>query len=119
MFVRQRDLEVIGFEGLEIFDYTAGTSSSSSVALIQVPPGARHPEAWSRRSDKYYLVVRGAVRFSLEGDERVLAQGDFCRVEQGKRFRYENATGAAATLLLVHTPSFELDEEVFSDPQRG
>jgi mannose-6-phosphate isomerase-like protein (cupin superfamily) len=101
------------FDGLRIFDYTASLSSSSSVAMIEVPPGARHPEAWSRRSDKYYVVSSGEIEFVLDGGSQPLAGGDFCFVKKGCRFSYTNKTSQVATLVLVHTPSFDLSEEVF------
>jgi mannose-6-phosphate isomerase-like protein (cupin superfamily) len=103
----------LDFDGLRIFDYTAGRSGSSSVALIEVEPGGRHKEAWSRRSDKYYLVISGQISFALEGSEQLMSAGDFCVVERGRRFSYSNESGKLATLVLVHTPSFDLAEEVF------
>ena len=115
MLVRRHSLEPIDFGGLEIFDYTADLQLESSFALIEVPPGAVHPEAWSRRSDKYYFVVNGELRFSLGGDELVLSAKDFVFVEQGKRFAYRNDSSSPATLVLVHTPSFDLESEVFTD----
>jgi mannose-6-phosphate isomerase-like protein (cupin superfamily) len=103
----------IDFHGLRIFDYTAGQSLGSSMAAIEVAPGAKHAEAWSRRSDKYYLVSSGEIRFVLDGEPHVLKAGDFCFVKQGRRFRYSNETSKLATLVLVHTPSFDSSQEVF------
>ena len=114
MIVRHNSLQAIDFEGLRIHDYTANGHTSSSLALIEVPPGVRHREAWSKRSDKYYFVVAGRILFSLSGEECDLTSGDFCLVRQGQRFRYENRTEEPATLLLVHTPSFDLDSEMFT-----
>lgn len=113
MFIPRDSVSPIEFGGLRIFDYTAGRESSSSLALVHVPPGASHPEALSRRSDKYYLVVSGTVRFVVEGDARDLGNGDACIVGCGQRFRYANSTAEDATLVLVHTPRFELEAEVF------
>lgn len=106
----------LDFDGLRIFDYTAGQSSSSSIAVIEVPPGARHKEAWSRRSDKYYLVVSGEIDFALDGESQLMKSGDFCFVARGRRFGYANNGRAPAMLVLVHTPSFDLCEEVFVEP---
>ena len=103
MLVRRESVGAIEFDGLKIFDYTAGREASSSLAVIEVPAGARHAESWSRRSDKYYLVTAGAIEFELEGEEISLGAGDFCLVEQGRRFRYRNDSGEPATLVLVHT----------------
>ena len=113
MIVRKKALTAIDFDGLAIYDYTAGQTSSSSFAVIHVPSGGRHAEAWSKRSDKYYHVTGGQVQFALDGVECALTAGDFCLVRQGQRFWYENRAAEAATLILVHTPSFDLASEVF------
>jgi mannose-6-phosphate isomerase-like protein (cupin superfamily) len=115
MVVKGTSVEPTSFEGLRVFDYTAGSNASSSLAVIEVPPGARHPEAWSNRSDKYYYVTSGRVRFRLEEAEYELVSGDFCLVRRGAHFWYENETQELATMLLVHTPSFELESEVFAE----
>jgi len=103
----------LDFDGLRIFDYTADHALGSSVATIEVEPGARHAEAWSRRSDKYYVVSKGDIRFVLEGKAHSLKAGDFCFIERGRRFSYSNVSTTLATLVLVHTPSFDLREEMF------
>jgi mannose-6-phosphate isomerase-like protein (cupin superfamily) len=113
MFVAKQSVPPIDFGGLRIFDYTAGQPHGSSVALIEAPAGARHAEAFSRRSDKYYLVTEGTIRFVLDGVESMMSAGDFCFVEKGRRFRYDNPTSAPASLVLVHTPAFDLESEVF------
>lgn len=113
MLITRDSLTPIDFDGLKIFDYTAGRDSSSSLAYIHVPPGGRHAEAWSKRSEKYYLVVRGRVRFTLKDDVLDMGAGDFCLVRTGQRFSYTNESGEAAELVLVHTPSFRLEDDVF------
>jgi mannose-6-phosphate isomerase-like protein (cupin superfamily) len=118
MRLSRSTLAPLEFDGLRIFDYTAGQSLSSSIATIEVPPGVRHAEAWSRRSDKYYLVSSGEIELVLDGEHHVLEAGDFCFVKQGRRFSYENKSHTLATLVLVHTPSFDLRDEVFVGRER-
>ena len=113
MIVKHDSISPIDFEGLEIYDYTAGQKSRSSLAVIDVPPGARHPEAWSKRSDKYYYVVDGQIQFVLNGEKHTLQARDFVLVPQGQRFAYANETREHATLILVHTPNFDMACEVF------
>ncbi len=112
MIIRKDSLDPIEFDGLTIVDYTAGRELRSSMAVIDVPAGAAHAEAWSKRSDKYYLVIDGAIDFSLQGERHSLEAGDFVFVEQGQRFSYANNATAVARLVLVHTPNFDLDSEV-------
>jgi mannose-6-phosphate isomerase-like protein (cupin superfamily) len=118
VFIAEKSLNPIDFGGLRIFDYTAGHNLSSSLAVIDVPSGVHHPEAWSKRSDKYYLVISGAILFVLEGVQTELRAGDVCVVPRGSRFSYSNPSTTPARLVLVHTPSFELDSEVFVEPTR-
>jgi mannose-6-phosphate isomerase-like protein (cupin superfamily) len=108
--VRRNALQPIDFGALRIFDYSAGKNFDASVAVIEVPPKARHAEAWSKRSDKYYLVMQGELRFVVEGNASDLAAGDFCFVPHGQRFSYSNDSAKTAVLVLVHTPSFRLED---------
>jgi mannose-6-phosphate isomerase-like protein (cupin superfamily) len=109
MIVKRDAAEAIDFEGLRILDYTAELDLRSSFAVIIVPPGANHAEAWSKRSDKYYYVVDGEIEFTLAGEAHVLSAGDFCVVAQGQRFSYRNTGTAEAKIHLIQTPSFDLD----------
>ena len=112
MIAKQSAVNPFDFGGLSIRDYTAEKHTSSSFAVIEVPPGVSHPEAWSKRSDKYYYVVSGAVEFVDSGVTHTLFEGDFCLVPQGSRFSYRNTDNTPATLCLFHTPSFDPDSEV-------
>ena len=116
MIIKQSNAVRIDFDGLGILDYTAGLEGlGASMASIEIPPGVIHAKSWSKRSDKYYLVIEGSVRFTLDGDEFDLDTDDFCLVKQGRKFSYRNTTSEPAKLVLVHTPPFELDAEVFDD----
>jgi mannose-6-phosphate isomerase-like protein (cupin superfamily) len=114
----RHSLTPIDFAGLHIFDYTAGDDLGSSLAVIEVPAGASHAEAWSERSDKYYLTIAGAIQFELEGRVYRLGPGDFCLVRKGRRFAYSNPTNDLATLVLVHTPNFQFGSERFAAPEQ-
>jgi mannose-6-phosphate isomerase-like protein (cupin superfamily) len=113
MIIGESSVPPFDFDGVAIRDYTAGHDTSSSFAIIDVGPGARHRVAWSRRSDKYYYVVSGSVEFVESGQTRVLSAGDLCFVAQGERFSYRNVGREPARLCLFHTPSFDLGCEVF------
>ncbi|MBN1995519.1 MAG: DUF952 domain-containing protein [Anaerolineae bacterium] len=99
------------WEGLTIRDFTAGQNTSSSVARIQVPPGARHVRAWSTRSDKFYYLISGQLHFLLDDDIHLLVEGDVGLVQQGHKFAYVNKTNIPVELLLLHTPAFEREAE--------
>jgi len=103
------------FEGLEIVDYTAGKETSSSFAEISVPAGATHRRAYSKRSDKYYYVVSGHLEFEVDDQSYGLDPGDVSVILKGQRFSYRNMSGYSAKLVLVHTPAFNLESEVFEE----
>ena len=115
MKIERESLKSFEFFGLEIRDYTAGLEGSSSMAEIKVPAGARHERAWSKRSDKYYYVIEGSLSFIVDNQVLDLSTGDVCIIHQGTRFSYENQTGETTKLLVVHSPSFELAEEIFEE----
>lgn len=116
MIISRNSLSPIDFDGLQILDYSAGQHWAASFAVIEVEPGRRHREARSRRSDKYYLVTRGEVTFWLDGQKYPLSEGDFCIVPRGRRFAYANESADPATLVLVHTPPFDMNDEEFIEP---
>ena len=113
--VRKGALRPFQFEGLAILDYTAGMMHGSSVAHVTVPAGGKHPRAWSRRSDKYYFITSGEVGFEVDGKAFSLAAGDLCIVKKGSRFSYSNSSRDQASMLLVHTPAFDMESEVFEE----
>lgn len=100
------------WHGLTIHDLTATLDSRSSLARISVSPGAAHPLAFSRLSEKLYLMLEGQLHFFCLGQTRVLSAGDLLRVPQGERFAYINQTNRPASLLLMHTPRYDDAAEV-------
>ena len=113
MIIRKEHAVKIDFDGLNIMDYTSGLDELSSFAVINVPKNVRHKLSWSKRSDKYYYVIEGEIKFSIDSDIVVLYQGDFCIIKKGTRFFYHNESDHDVRLILVHTPDFDINEEVF------
>ena len=112
MIVRHSEVIPFDFYGLEIRDYTARREGSSSIAEIIVPGGASHPEAWSKRSDKYYYLISGKVLFRVDSGPVTLNVGDLCVIKRGQHFSYTNNSPNPAKMILGHTPSFDLESEV-------
>ncbi len=113
MIVRSEDIKALEFDGLSIRDYTSQCNERSSFAVIHVPPGVGHKLSWSKRSDKYYYRIKGELEFTINDTVHRLGARDFCLVKKGERFGYKNDTGEPASLVLVHTPCFDLSQEVF------
>ena len=114
MFVRASSDTEFDFEGLQIRDYTAGMERGASVAEIVAPPESRHRRARSLRSDKFYWVMEGALSFEIDGIAETLGAGDMAIVPQGSIYCYQTH-GEPARPLLVHTPPFAAEAEIFTD----
>ena len=115
MIIKEKEVRQFDFDGLKIADYTAGLDEKSSFAVISIPPQISHKLSWSKRSDKYYYVLAGEIDFAVNNKEFVLAAGDLCLIKKGQKFKYKNSSGKPAKMILVHTPGFKLDREVFED----
>lgn len=113
MIIKANQVETFDFEGLKITDYTAGLDAGSSFAVISVAPQVSHKWSWSNRSDKYYYIILGKIHFIINDKEFVLSSGDFCIIKKGEKFKYANHTHEPVRMVLVHTPNFKLDQEVF------
>jgi len=113
MLIKHDEIKPIEFEGLKIIDYTDGQDNSSSFAEITVPIGVSHKLSWSTRSDKYYYTVQGKVTFTVNDESYHLFPGDVCIIPKGSHFSYSNTGSEELKLVLIHTPSFKLECEVF------
>ena len=114
--LKHSDSKPFDFDGLQIRDYTSGLGQSASVAVIEVPPGIRHRNARSHRSDKYYVSLDGEVSFSVCGKAVLMKPTDVLIVPRLEWFSYVNETNRPSRLLLVHVPAFDLDGEEFAEP---
>jgi len=113
MIIRKNAVDTFNFDGLSITDYTAKLDEQSSFAVITVPPQKSHALSWSNRSDKYYYIVKGNIQFTLNNKEYTLTGGDFCLVKKGDKFKYTNTANESCEMILVHTPNFKLEQEVY------
>jgi mannose-6-phosphate isomerase-like protein (cupin superfamily) len=113
MIIRKEEINAINFNGLRIFDYTSKCNEKSSFAIINVPPNTNHQLSWSKKSDKFYYIINGKIDFTINNDNYILNNGDFCIIKKGNKFKYKNNYNETVSLILVHTPAFELNEEVF------
>ncbi|MBO0730376.1 MAG: cupin domain-containing protein [Acidimicrobiaceae bacterium] len=112
MVINASSVKGFDFGGLLIRDYTAHTAGNSSVAEILAPVGSGHGRALSRRSAKYYYILEGEVAFEIDGSHYRLSKGDLAVIPVNTPFKYSAAIDSVR-MLLIHTPPFSEDEEVF------
>jgi len=115
MKINKKSLTPIDFEGLKIFDYTTEKEISLSLAEIIVPPKGKHKKAFSKKSDKYYYIVSGQIQFTVDDEIYDLSAGDVCIILKDQHFCYNNDSNEEAKLILIHSPRFDIEAEVFED----
>lgn len=113
MIIKKNEVDAIDFIGLEIFDYTAKPNEKSSFLVIKVKPDISHQLSWSTSSDKYYYILNGSLEFCIDDKNISLNEGDFCIIKKGEKFKYKNISENTAVLILIHTPNFILEKEIF------
>lgn len=102
-----------GRVGIEWY-FRDATALGAHVMLYSLAPGASEGEhrhltgaadsCSAESSDEMYIVTRGEVVFSADGDERVLAAGDAAYAPAGARHGVRNASAEPAELVLVFGP---------------
>jgi uncharacterized protein (DUF952 family)/mannose-6-phosphate isomerase-like protein (cupin superfamily) len=101
------------WNGLTIRDITPNVSSLPSFAHIEINPLSSHVITCSKKSEKYYYVLSGQLHFYLNGADFVLSKDEFCIVPSLSKFAYANRSNVTAEILLIHTPKFDIEQEVF------
>lgn len=115
MIIKSKEIQCIKWEGLSITDFTSDQDTQASFAKIQVSSGSKHKISWSKESEKLYYVLTGQLHFMIDNTDYVINSGDLCIVPVKSRFAYINKSNSPVELLLIHSPKFNIDNEVFED----
>jgi len=114
VIIRRNDAEIVELEGFRVLDYGRERELSSSLAHVEVAPGARHPRGRSTRSDKYFYLLSGHLHAETDVQGSLeLRAGDMWLVPCGEQWWYENVSDEPAVFVLCQTPSLRMDAEVF------
>lgn len=113
MQIKSDELKPFDWEGLSITDYTSGKNTQSSFAKIEILPGAQHKISWSKVSEKLYYVQKGQLHFMIDNKDFVINEGDLCIIPIKSKFAYKNKTNEVVEILLIHSPGFNIENEVF------
>ena len=92
---------------LEIRFLLEGTVTAGSLAMFEfdVPANARVPIAHSHDAyEETIYGLRGMLTWTVEGRVHSLGPGEVLSIPRGAVYRFDNTSGAEATMLAVVTP---------------
>ena len=82
------------------------TTGRSQTAVMTLNVGGNSSEAENSHedSDQVLLLVEGRLSAEVEGEKRLLYEGDVCLVPAGKKHRFENVGQSRAITFNVYSP---------------
>ena len=99
--------ERIGIGQLEIRFLLEGASTAGSLAMFEfdVPANARVPVAHSHDAyEETIYGLKGTLAWTIDGQVRNVGPGEVLCIPRGAVHRFDNTSGADATMLGVVTP---------------
>src|SRR6476660_9242868 len=83
----------VTLDGSEIREWAGPVSApacNQSLAEATIPVGGATTAHYHRRTEELYLVTAGRGRLRLDGEERLLAEGDCALIPPGARHKLTN-----------------------------
>ena len=122
----QADLEISHHYGIENFFETGITmitviNRDYCKKLILVLPGQHHPEQYHQQKEETFMVLKGDLALTLDGETRNCTVGDVITIDPGVRHAFTSTTGAIIEeLSTTHfaDDSFYTDEKIMQNPNR-
>lgn len=99
------------FADLWLRELSPEAMQSGSIAEIVVPIGVQRPSRVSQKVDRVYVVLSGAVEFTVNGRSEILVAGDVIHIAQGEEYGFLNGGQEEARLLLFRSPAPSRPEE--------
>jgi mannose-6-phosphate isomerase-like protein (cupin superfamily) len=96
-------------DGSEIREWAGPVSAparNQSLAEATVPVGGATIAHYHRRSEELYLVAAGRGRLVLDGEERILEQGDCALIPPGTCHKIHNAGEQPLRILCACAPAY-------------
>ena len=107
--------DVIKVGQMEIRYLVDGSKSGGlGVFELVVPPGANVPPPHSHRhNEEFFYVVEGSLGYSVDGESRELAPGEWMSTPRGSVHAFRNTGTQTARALVVLTP--DIGAQYFRD----
>ncbi len=103
----------ITLDGSEIREWAGRLSApakNQSLAEAMIPVGKATTEHYHRTSEELYLVSAGQGRLVIDGEERIIGEGDCALIPPGSRHKVFNIGGAPLRIVCACSPAYS-DED--------
>jgi len=103
----------VTLDGSEIREWAGPGSApaqNQSLAEATVPVGGATTEHYHRCSEELYLVTAGRGRLVIDGEQRIVAEGDCALIPPGARHKVFNVGQEPLRLLCACAPAYS-DED--------
>ena len=108
----------VTLDGSEIREWAGRVSAPAqqqSLAEATVPVGGATTEHYHRVSEELYLVSAGRGRLLLEGEERLIEEGDCALIPPGARHKVYNVGDVPLRIVCCCAPPYSDEDTVLTD----
>jgi len=103
----------VTLDGSEIREWAGRVSAparNQSLAEATVPVGGATTEHYHRMSEELYLITDGEGRLRIDGEERLVREGDCAVIAPGARHKIFNAGAGPLRIVCACSPPYS-DED--------
>ena len=103
----------ITLDGSEIREWAGPVSApaqNQSLAEAMIAPGGATTEHYHRASEELYLVTAGRGRLLIDGEERIIGEGDCALIPPGRRHKVFNIGAGPLRIVCACSPAYS-DED--------
>jgi mannose-6-phosphate isomerase-like protein (cupin superfamily) len=108
---RHADVAPYQFADLWLRELSPEAMQTGSIAEITLPIGMERTPRRSKKVDRVYVVLAGAVEFRVDGATERLGHGDVIHIADGEEYGFFNGGQEEARLLLFRAPAPSAPDE--------
>ncbi len=108
----------VTLDGSEIREWAGRVSApaqNQSLAEATIPVGGATTEHYHRLSEELYLVRAGRGRLVIDGEERVVGEGDCALIAPGARHQLFNIGAEPLRVICACAPAYADEDTVLSE----
>jgi mannose-6-phosphate isomerase-like protein (cupin superfamily) len=112
----------VSLDGSEIREWAGRVSApaqNQSLAEAILPPGGATIEHYHRTSEELYLVTAGEGRLLIDGEERLVREGDCALIPPRARHKLLNAGATPLKILCACAPAYAEEDTCLTEPTAG